>query len=280
MKMGGMGIHDPTDTAITNYAASRKVCDRHIQLILNQQQEYPEDMPQIQKQEIKKIQEKGAHQKALRATIYSEASQQLKRQLDHMSRAGASSWLSARPLKESDLHLSKSDFRDLIRLRYLLPLENMPLTCVCGKDYTITHALTCSTGGLIIKRHNDVRDHLAHLLNKVCADVSIEPHLVQVTEDETTSTNREDAARLDIAARDFWRPSQRAFFDIRVFNANAQSNTSRNIAETFSHHGREKARQYCDRIVNVEHGSFTPFIFSTHGEDSQLTSRFIYQLPN
>ena len=121
-----------------------------------------------------------------------------------MSRAGASSWISARPLKESDLHLSKSDFRDLIRLRYLLPLENMPLTCACGKDYTMTHALTCATGGFIIKRHNDVRDYLAHLLNEVCADVSIEPHLDQVTEDETTSTNREDTGRLDIPARDFW----------------------------------------------------------------------------
>ena len=279
VKMGGMGLHDPTNTAITNYAASRKVCDRHIQLLLDQQQEYQEDMPRIQKQEIEKIrQEKEAHQKALRATKYSEASQQLKRQFDHMSRAGASSWLSARPLKESDLHLSKSDFRDLIRLRYLLPLENMPLTCVCGKDYTITHALTCATVGFTIKRHNDVRDYLAHPLNEVCADVSIEPHLVQVTEDETTSTNREDAARLDIAARDFWRPSQRVFFDIRVINANAQSNISRNIEETSSHHEREKAQQYSDRNVNVKHRRFTPLIFSKHGDYTQLTSRFIYQL--
>ena len=166
-------------------------------------------MPQIQKQEIEKIrQEKEVHQKALRATIYSEASQQLKRQLDQILRAGASSWLSAGPLKESDLHLSKSDFRDLIRLRYFLPLENMPLTCVCGKDYTITHALTYATGRFIIKRHNDVRDYLAHLLNEMCADVIIGPHFVQVTEDETTSTKKEDAARLDNAARDFWRPSQ------------------------------------------------------------------------
>ena len=112
----------------------------------------------------------------------------------------------------------------------------------------------------------------------MCADVSIEPHFVQVTEDETTSTNREDAARLDIAARDFWRPSQRAFFDIRAFNAYAQSNISRNIEETFSHHEKETARQYSDRIVNIEHGSFTPLIFSTHGDYSQLTTRFIYQL--
>ena len=114
--MGRMGIHDPTDTAITNYAASRKVFDRQIQLLLDQQQEYPEDMPQIQKQKIEKVrQEKEAHQEALTATIFSETSQQLKRQLDHMSSARASSWLSARQLKENDLHLSKSVFRDLIR---------------------------------------------------------------------------------------------------------------------------------------------------------------------
>ena len=108
----------------------------------------------------------------------------------------------------------------------------MPLTCVCGMDYTITHALTCATGGFIIKRHNDIRDYLVQLLNEVCADISIEPHLVQVREDETISANREDASRLDIAARDFWRPSQRTFFDIRVFNANAKSNISRNFEET------------------------------------------------
>ena len=172
-----------------------------------------------------------------------------------MSRAGASSWLSATTRKESDLHLSKSDCRDLIRLRYLLPLENMSLTCVCGKDYTMTPALTCATAGLMIKRHNDVRDYPAHLLIEVCADVSIENHLVQVTQDETTSTNREDAARLDIAARCFWRPTQRAFFDIRVFKSNAQSNFSRKIEKTLSHRERDKAPLYCDGIVNVEHGA-------------------------
>ena len=35
--MGGMGIHDPKDTAKPNYATPRKVCDWHIQLLLDQQ---------------------------------------------------------------------------------------------------------------------------------------------------------------------------------------------------------------------------------------------------
>ena len=157
VKMGGMGIHDPTGTAITNYAASRKVCDRHIQLPTTQSAtRVPgRHAPNTETRNRKKTgQEKEAHQKA---TIYSEASQQLKKQLDHMSTSGAFSWLSARPLKESDLRLSKPFFLDLTRLRYLLPLE----TCVCGKDYTITHALICATGGFNIRRHNDVRDYLA-----------------------------------------------------------------------------------------------------------------------
>ena len=175
------------------------------------------------------------------------------------------------------MHLTKSDFRDLIRLRYLLPLGNMHLTCVCGKDYTITYALTCATGRFIITRHNDVRDYLGHLLNEVCADVSIETHLVQVTKDETTSMNREDAARPDIGARLLTTQPASVLRHSRL-HANAQSNISRNIEETFSDHEREKARQYCERIVNAEHGSFTPIYFSTHGVYSQLTSQFIYQL--
>ena len=70
VKMAGMGIHDPTYTAIRNNAASRKVCDRYIQLLLDEQQEYPEYMPQIQKQEREKIRpEKETNQKALRVKI-------------------------------------------------------------------------------------------------------------------------------------------------------------------------------------------------------------------
>ena len=34
----------------------------------------------------------------------------------------------------------------------------------------------------------------------------------------------------------------------------------------FTKHEREKKRQYNNRIVNVEHGTFTPLVFSVNGE--------------
>lgn len=50
--------------------------------------------------------------------------------------------------------------------------------------------------------HNNVRDFEANLLQKVCNDVEIEPKLSPVNNDE---------ARLDVRARDYWRPGQSAY---------------------------------------------------------------------
>ena len=56
---------------------------------------------------------------------------------------------------------------------------------------------------------------------EICANVTIEPHLQPLTGEhlDYRTTNREDNARLDVAADGFWRISgQRAFFDVQVFN--------------------------------------------------------------
>ena len=79
--------------------------------------------------------------------------------------------------------------------------------------------MSCSKGGFIHQRHDEMRDTIAQLLNQTCHDVQTEPHLEPVTGEHlpTNANNREDA-RLDISARSFWQRGQRAFFDVRVFN--------------------------------------------------------------
>ena len=45
---------------------------------------------------------------------------------------GASSWLNAMPIGELDFQLNKEEFRDALRLRSNMKLDNLPTYCPCG----------------------------------------------------------------------------------------------------------------------------------------------------
>ena len=60
---------------------------------------------------------------------------------------GASSWLNAIPLKDQGLTLNNQQFRDSLRLRYNLPLQDLPSTCACGEPFNVSHARSCKKGG-------------------------------------------------------------------------------------------------------------------------------------
>ena len=90
---------------------------------------------------------------------------------------GASSWLTAVPLVDQGLVLNKQEFRDSLRLRYNMPLSDLPSKCVCGEKYTVCHALSCKKGGFVAQRHDGVRNLLTSLIGKVCTNVEIEPQL-------------------------------------------------------------------------------------------------------
>ena len=69
-----------------------------------------------------------------------------------------------------------------------------------------------------------------------------------------------------MAARGFWGDgSQKAYFDIRVFNPCAQTYLTMEHQTVYLRQEKEKRRQYQQRICEVEHGSFTPLVFSTTG---------------
>ena len=67
-------------------------------------------------------------------------------------------------------------------------------------------------------RHNAVIDTTAHLLEKVKYGVQSKPNLLPVgNKTLPTGTNLTDGARLDIVARGFWSPLDKAFFDVRDY---------------------------------------------------------------
>ena len=99
---------------------------------------------------------------------------------------------------------------------------------------------------------------------EVCHSVATEPPLQSLSGEllNPRSANREDGARLDIRARDFWNGAQDAFFDVRVFHPNASSYRSMSLQRAFRRHEQAKKREYGERVHEVEHGVFTPLVLS------------------
>ena len=66
----------------------------------------------------------------------------------------------------------------------------------------------------------------------------------------------------------------RAFFDIRLTNANANSQKNQTVESILKNHEKEKKRAYNSRIMNVEHEAFTPLVFSLTGGEGPEAPMF------
>ena len=193
---------------------------------------------------------------------------------------GASNWLNSLPLKEHNFHLEKQKFWDTIRTRYGIELARLPNKCVCNADFTIEHALNCKLGGFVSTRHNDVRDFTAQLLSEVANDVALEPMLTPLSGETMRykTANTDIHARLDISARGVWVRGSKAFFDVKVFNPLARSYSGQTLKAAHKSNENTKKRLYNERIINVEHGTLTPLVFTCFGGASVECAHFYNRL--
>ena len=193
---------------------------------------------------------------------------------------GVSSWVTAIPVDRAGFTLHKGAFRDALALRYNWPLHHLPQRCTCGETFTVDHALVCRHGGFQIQRHNNLRDLIAALLQEVCTNVETEPQL-QPTSGEILgqSANKDDNARLDVRAGGFWGTAQQdAFFDVRVFYPFASSYRRTKLSSLYRQHENKKRREYGQRVREIEHGSFTPLVFTTEGGMAAEATVFVKRL--
>ena len=109
--------------------------------------------------------------------------------------------------------------------------------------------------------------------------MQVEPPLQPLTGEELpANANSESEARLDVAARGFWQQYEMAFFDIRVFSPFAKSYANISLESMFRSHEAAKKREYNERVIQVEHGSFTPVVLSAFGGMGYETGRFVGKL--
>ena len=280
VRLGGLGLTNPTVICDDNFQASVKLTAPLVAVIATQDQTLEIDPNDIfvAKTEIRASNRQ--HSEDLANVIYSQLTPEMKRCVDLTKERGSSSWLSVLPLSEQGFHLHKGEFRDALCLRYGWSLSNTPQLCNCGKAFTVNHAMVCHMGGFPTIRHNEIRDLTASLLTEVCPNMAIEPHLQPLSGESfrLASTNTDDGARLDVRTRGFWNTRQDTFFDVRVFHPNAPSNSSRSLPAAYKKHEDEKKRTYGQRILEIEHGVFTPLVLSTSGGMGREAQTFYKRL--
>ena len=269
VRFGGLGIIDPCRQSTANNNASEKITAPLVALILQQSHTYSSETKAEQLRARKDTRTLRRQQEATAASeLKDKLPSNLQKALTVSAEKGASSWLSTFPIEEHGFALHKGAFRDALCLRYGWRPTHMPSHCICGRQFTVEHALNCPQGGFPSIRHNEICNITADLLSEVCHSVGTEPNLQPVTEEQLThrTANREDGARLDIVAESFWgRDRQCAFFDVRVFNPFAQSYRNTSLSQCYRRNEMEKKRAYDERVREIEHGSFSPLVFSTSG---------------
>ena len=176
--------------------------------------------------------------------------------------------------------LHKRAFRDAVYLRYGWTPPFLPYNCICGNAFSVEHALSCNRGAFPIRCHNEIRDLTAELLSHVCCNICLEPGLQKLNDEhfQLRSANIDDNARLDISANGFRERSERAFFDVWVFNSFAPTNLKHPLESSYCLHEMKKRRQYDERVLKVEQGSFTPLVFSTSGGMGRQATVFFKRL--
>ena len=268
VRLGGLNIPNPTLQAKHHHQASQKITSACASALKEQATVISNE----QDESIRKAKHEHKAAKLNRdnqtlGDFLKTANHKIKRSISLSKEKGASNWLTVLPIMEHGFCLHKGAFRDALCLRYGWTPNHLPANCVCGRYFSVEHALSCNNGGFPIKRHNELRDITANLLDEICTGVGIEPTLQPLTQEQLRykSANREDGARLDVVAEEFWGTRQCAFFDVRIFNPFAPSLVNTPIATLYCQKEQEKRRSYDERIREVEHATFAPLVFSTSG---------------
>ena len=85
-----------------------------------------------------------------------------------------------------------------------------------GADFTHQHASDCKKGGLVILRHNEIRDCIGDLVSQLWPQVIKEPIV-----NEATATSSDPGLRLDLGIRGVWQPQVEKLLDVRVIDTDA-----------------------------------------------------------
>ncbi len=69
-----------------------------------------------------------------------------------------------------------------------------------------------------------------------------------------------------------------SFFDVKIFNPFSKTSLNMKLDSAFKANETAKKTEYAERIIQIEHGSFTPVVMSAYGGFGVETGRFVATL--
>ena len=207
------------------------------------------------------------------------------RQLTMSKERGA--WLSTIPATVNGTELSAIEFCDRLHQGYNKNPPDMCSKCDgCGAKFTLAHALGCRKGGLIILRHDEIKDELAELLSQALIPSAVrdEPSIQpgpRVTRgaktpenqsgSEATSTEKSER-RGDLLVRGLWERSKHCVIDVRVSDVNQPSYILKCPKKVLAMAEKEKKKKHL-KDCHEQRKDFPPFVVSVDGllgKDAQM----------
>ena len=268
-RCAGMDFDNPVKLAPLAFADAADLARMQKELLLASSTEEIDGKAYQQVREVCRARRRTSQNKSL-AELKLRASHRLKKCIAIATGKGASAVFNTSPQEQYGFAIkAKRDYNDLCRMRYHLPLLSLPEKCVCGERYSLDHSQICRCGGLVNERHDDVKKLFALECRRVFSDVGLEPMLAPLEGEEATfrykTANRKDDARSDVRVRNFFTKKRNAFFEFRVLYPLASSYLGKNASQLFEEVAQQRRREYCQRIVEVDDGDFTPMIMFSNG---------------
>jgi hypothetical protein len=278
VKFSGLALPDPTVSAKENYDSS-VLASSHLTAAMRGVDEFrTADHTATHRSTTSEVRtRKRAKNDSDLTSIISKLNCDLRRTILRGKETGQ--FLSVMPSTINGTELSAVEFRDALLLRIGRSPGDLRSHCDgCGQKFSIGHGLECRNGGLMIQRHDEIRDELADLASKAFIPSAVRdepriypgrpaatmPDLDPADPSVTRYPRKEGDERGDVLIRGLWARGTDCIIDVRVTNLDAKSNISRDPDKVLEAHEKEKRKKYLKPCLD-QRRHFSPFVVSTDG---------------
>jgi predicted RNA-binding Zn-ribbon protein involved in translation (DUF1610 family) len=228
VKSTGLALPDPVTSADAHFRASEVTNSHIIQVVYDKElfsfQDHVATTTKV-KAELKKGRDK--ERKAALNTILNPLPSSLQRTLMRGCETGA--WLADMPSTIAGIELSSDEFCDSLHIRYGCTSQRLKPACDgCGAAFTTRRAFYCPKGGLVIIRHNKVRDELSDMVARAFQPSAVrdKPKIHQCCPAKVGKSCApliDSKDRGDVLIRGFWEKGTDCILGVRVTDTDATS---------------------------------------------------------